>query len=71
MTRKSYAELNTSGTPLSTSSNVYTASIAVRTEYSVVKTVSRGVSEKLPINAKFLEPSGITNGLSPSCLGIK
>ena len=33
-----------SGTPRSTFSSVYTATIAVRMEYSVVKMVSRGTS---------------------------
>ena len=40
----SYTLPQTSGTPRSTSSSPYTASIAVLTEYSVVKIVSLGVS---------------------------
>ena len=40
----SYTLPHTSGTPLSMSSNVYTASIAVLIEYSVVNIVSRFVS---------------------------
>ena len=43
----------------------YTASIAVRTEYSVVKIVSLGVSANCPKNAKLTQPSGMTSGLSP------
>ena len=50
---------------------MYTASIAVRTEYSVVKMVSLGVSANCPRNAKFTQPSGITSGLSPFALGMK
>ena len=52
-------------------SSPYTASIAVRTEYSVVNTVSRGVSANWPRNAKFTQPSGITSGRSPFVLGMK
>ena len=47
----SYTLPQTSGTPLSTPSSPYTASIAVLTEYSVVNIVSLGVSANCPRNA--------------------
>ena len=47
-------------------SRPYTASMAVRTEYSVVKMVSLGVSANCPRKAAFTEPSGITSGRSPA-----
>ena len=53
------------------SSSVYTASMPVRMEYSVVKMVSRGVSANWPMNAKFTEPSGTTSGRSPAARGMK
>ena len=59
----SYTLPQTSGTPRSTPQSPYTASIAVRTEYSVVKIVSLGVSANWPKNAAFTQPSGITSGL--------
>ena len=61
--RTSYVELNTSGTPRSIPSRVYTASIGVRTEYSVVKMQSRCFdSANWPMKAKFTAPSGTTSG---------
>ena len=45
--------------------------MAVRTEYSVVNTVSRGVSANWPRKAKFTQPSGITSGRSPLVRGMK
>ena len=63
--RTSYTLPQTSGTPRSTFSRVYTASIPVRMEYSVVKMVSRGVSANWPRKAKFTLPSGTTLGRSP------
>ena len=53
------------------SSRVYTASMPVRMEYSVVKMVSRGVSANCPRNAKFTAPSGTTAGRSPAARGMK
>ena len=50
---------------------VYTASMAVRTEYSVVNTVSRTVSANWPMKAKLTQPSGTTLGRSPAVRGIK
>ena len=52
-------------------SSVYTASIPVRMEYSVVKMVSRFVSANCPRNAKFTLPSGTTSGRSPAARGMK
>ena len=69
--RTSYTLPQTSGTPRSTPNSPYTASIAVRTEYSVVKTVSLGVSANCPKKAKFTHPSGITSGRSPFVRGMK
>ncbi len=43
----------------------------VRTEYSVVKIVSRVVSANWPMNAKLRAPSGTTWGRSPACRGMK
>ena len=53
--RQSYTLPQTSGTPRSTLQSVYTASMPVRMEYSVVKIVSRGVSANWPRKAKFTE----------------
>ncbi len=53
-------------------SSVYTASIGVRTEYSVVKMQSRCFdSANWPMKAKFTAPSGTTSGRSPAWRGIK
>ena len=62
MSRTSYSLFHTSGTPRSTSHSVYTASMPVRIEYSVVKIVSRGSSANWPMNAKLTAPSGTTSG---------
>lgn len=68
----SQAELKTSGTPRSTFSSVYTASMAVRTEYSVVKTQSRWRdSANWPMKAKLAAAGGTTAGRSPACRGMK
>ena len=69
--RTSYTLPQTSGTPRSMSSRVYTASMPVRMEYSVVKMVSRWVSANWPKNAKFTLPCGTTAGRSPASRGIK
>lgn len=69
--RTSYTLPHTSGTPRSMPSRVYTASMPVRMEYSVVKIVSRGVSANWPIKAKLTAPSGTTSGRSPLARGIK
>ena len=45
--------------------------MAVRTEYSVVNTVSRTVSANWPRKAKFTQPSGTTWGRSPLVRGMK
>ena len=45
--------------------------IAVRTEYSVVKIVSLGVSANWPRKAKLVQPSGMTSGRSPLARGMK
>ena len=66
----SYALLHTSGTPLSIERRVYTASIAVLTEYSGVNATSLSVSANCPMNAKFFAFSGTTLGLSEEVLGI-
>ena len=46
----SYLDAYTSGTPFSTPVNTYTASIAVRPEYSIVNTVSLPGSSKVSAN---------------------
>ena len=52
-------------------SSVYTASMPVRMEDSVVNSVSRLVSANWPMKAKFTLPCGTTSGRSPASRGMK
>ncbi|MNV88896.1 hypothetical protein D3C71_1831390 [compost metagenome] len=51
-------------------SNVYTAVLAARIEYSSVNTTSSGISQYWPTKARLVEPSGTTLGRSLFNLGM-